>query len=403
MKTYLKILFYFFTGVITISCFYVLLVSHPDKLVKFVPAEANLYIHTRHNFLDKIPENQKKLLTEWLAHKSTLTQNQWQEIMQEKNKEFALFSLNGQIFGLTQDSDSLQTKLHYHKINFTKVNDILFIPALKPSQKFLLNEDWFKQTKKRFYFSKFQAYIKNPRALDIPNSLTNTNELPIAINETSTHTDNCYNLYGQIGFSSKKTTAPQLYPPPETNIYFNNIPTNTISQKVDYSLNNLPLLLLKTLFGGIEFISDNQNFIIRTPKDQNNLDTIKNNIQFILAQTNPLEKTKLLPDKTTSIQLIADPSQFNFSSVDNKYQQIKTNLPKYEINILETDKDYYIFNNFQLFKVAQIPTNYSKQDLTAKKTKGIIYIQPQKTQDTENLSAIWILNHNPTKISICLK
>ena len=402
-KIYLKITLYSFVSLIALGCLFVLFFSPSDSLVKFVPAEATLYLHSKNNFLAKLPENQKNLFLNWLGTKSTLTQTQWQQIIHLKNKEFALFTLNSQFFSLTKNNPTLKTFLVNNKISFTEVNDILYIPAIKITNSAFNQETWYKKIRKHFNFSALNVYIKNPRALDIPTALINTKDLPLVVTNTTIQNTNCYNLRGQIGLNVSEKQDPKLSSTPDTQLYFNNLPTSAIAQKVDYTLNNFPLLLLKTLSGSVEFVYNSDNFVIRASKKQNSLDYIKTNIQFILAQTKPLERTKLLPDETTSIQLIADPTKYQFASVDNKYQQIKINDPNFEINIQETENDYYIFNNYATLNSTQTNTNTRLNPFFNKTKQGILYLNSKEIPNLQNLSAIWFLNKNANNLSICIK
>jgi hypothetical protein len=402
-KLYLRITFYAFISLITIGCLFILFFSHPDNLARFVPAEATLYLHSQNNFLDKLPNNQKNLFLAWLEKKSTLTQSQWDQIIKEKTKEFALFTINGQFFGLTETNPNLKNTLEKTKISFTEVNNHLYIPAIKTNNTTITKESWYTNIRKHFNLSSLTIYLKNPRAMDIPTALINTNELPVVITNTTIQKTNCYNLHGQIGFTNKTKEPAHFSITPDTKIYFNNFPAKEISQKVDYTLNNFPLLLLKTLKGSMEFVNTTDNFAIRVPKKENSLKEIQNNIKFILAQTKPSEKEKLLPDETIATQLIADSTQYLFSEVDNNHQQIKLDEQNFEINIKTKEKDHYIFSNSIFLNTKLTSNSNSNNPLSHKTNQGLFYLNPTTPQATKSLPAVWLLNKNPHNISICIE
>jgi len=351
-KLSVKITFFVFTLIITLGLFYVLFFSYPDKLVKYVPAEAETYLNMRTKYLAKVSTKEKDLFLTWLTQHNTLEKSQWEQLFSQQTPEIGFFTINKQVFGILKNTPEIKKALTSANISLTETPKIIFIPKIKLNNNSLAKESWFKDLEKKLNFSQLTLYTKNLKALNISPSML-AQDGPVAVSTKNFNKKTCYKTSSGIN-STNKTTNINRFDQTKGNLYLNGVETDAIAQDINYTLENLPILLLKNMIGPVEFISDKQNFAIRVNKAGNNELLIQNKIKFILAQVSPTEKIKYLPDDSPAIQLIADAKAYQFKNVNNDQQQIIFNNEKYQLNLFKDTNFYFVTDNSEFFEKVKL-------------------------------------------------
>jgi len=142
------------------------------------------------------------------------------------------------------------------------------------------------------------------------------------------------------------------------------------------------------------------------------LDNLEEKIKENLAFKNPIERKVILPDKTSFIELVADPSIFDFNeksvnnlklsyfldnkteialAQDDKYAFISNNIPSLEKILINYQSDSQINNNLNI-------SNYYFPDILKKNFSPVLYWRIKQF----GVEDVVIINQN-SKIKGCLR
>lgn len=411
---WLKIGLFCFSVVIFIGCWLFLFLNQADNLARFVPAEAEMYLHLKPNTASKIPQKHLKLYLAWLAKHSNLSEDNWKSLAANVNQALGCFTINGQIFCLTKQTPELTSLLSGKNISFTKQkientsDSIIFFPEIKTFPERLTGQAWFNEIKTKINFSKFTLYLKNLTYLNLSSPSTDPEySRPISLLGRYRHDK----LRLKVNGMNIKQTWPSAKQrlstfPVVTNFYGYNLNSALISEKADYLPENFKFHLLKAINGPVEFLDLGAEYIVYFSKKTNNIEQLKARILSILAYTSPSEKIKYLPDDSTSTQYIADPTAWKYETVViNNQQTQKLIEPKINLSLAITEiNDYYRLANNENTSIKQPLTNsrslFSSCSRFGKKIG--LYINPKNTPYSTYLDNIVIINSTFTGIAICI-
>jgi hypothetical protein len=394
---WLKFSFVIFSFALFGACLIFLFFSHNDTLKNFVPAEADVYLHSTTDKLNSLPDNQRELFADWLEKHSSLSKSAWQTIFNSYRGEIGLFSINQQIFAIAKPTKKIINALDAQNISSLRQRKSLLFPGLQISGEKLVKTAWFNQIKQKVSFSDALIYIKNTAILPLPLSEKRQNDaLVISANFSSKWTK--LNILGPVGqeiFSKSKRQITML--PTDTIVYFYNILTEKITEKAEFLPQNFKFHLLKSLKGPVEFLETNNGFVVFGLLKYNSTAAIQQNISAILSQMFPTVKPKLLPDRTIAAQLIADPSQWQF--VNNNQQQSVLNEKKLNLNITidELQKYFSIKNNF-----SEVNSKDSTKINGLFSSCSIFHNQGAIFYPVNSLK-LFIINKNENKIRVCIE
>ncbi|MBI5077568.1 hypothetical protein HZB94_04275 [Candidatus Falkowbacteria bacterium] len=392
--------------VFSISLFFVCLIflflNHNDTLKNFVPEEAEIYLHSKPRQYNSLPANQRSVYLNWLEKHSSLSKSTWQSILQNHPSEIGLFSINGQVFGVVKSNKNAIDELNAQNVSFVQDGKATFFPALRLSVEKLTGNVWFRKINKKISFSDVLVYVKNISSLALPLPAFNSTE-PLVASTNVAASQVKLRVAGPVGQKIELTNKRQIAAlPSDTVIYFYNILTRNIPEKVEFLTKNFKFHLLQSMLGPVEYLETRDSFLIFASKKFNSLEMIKENILMILAQTLPVEKQKLLPDKTFSTQLIADPNQWQFQSTAIDNVQTLLNEPKIGLSLSIVDLGEMI----AIKNKAQPPKLGFKTRLNSKinscslfHNNGAIILPLNAINGIED---IIIINKDESKIVVCI-
>ena len=380
-----------------------LFTNHYDNLIKFAPGESNLYIHTKTTAFSSAKTEHKQFFYNWLSSNSPLSYDQWQ-LIEQVNREVSLFTLNNQAFGLILNSKINKELLANNNISFTETDKVLYFPEIIIAETNLLSQQWLKSIYNKVHFKPMALYIKDYTQINpllAPFKQSNDNSLAI-LAKFKDEQSNFY-LSGQVGQKNSKKIEPQLLDQPSNaQIYVQNIQTNQISQEVEYSLDNLPFLLLKKTSGPVEFIKTASGFELIANSTDNPFDYIQTNILQILSFIFPSEIEKELPDQTVAIHHIADPTVWEFETDKNENSNSSSLFIEHaDINFLieKQDKSTKITYNSSYTKQS---TGTVDNNLPKFGKDALIYVNLQHFLPNSNLQSATVYNNKLSSISLCI-
>lgn len=399
---WLKFGFILFSIMLFFVCAVFLIFNHNDNLKNYVPAEAEIYLHSKPRQYKSLPPNQKNFYLNWLEAHSSLSKSAWQSLLQNHNGEIGLFSINEQVFGVIKSKKAAIDALNAQGVSFVRDGEALFFPSLHVSEEKLKDRIWFQKISNRISFADILIYVKDNLSLPLP-ILEIAAEPMRAAAEVSPNRIKL-RISGPVGQKLKSKNKRQITGLPSNAVlYFYNILTKNISEKAEFSAQNFKFHLLQSLAGPVEFLEAKGGFTIFAPKKFNSFESIEKSILTILANTLPVEKQKFLPDQTVSTQLIADPSRWQFQNniTDNRQvshlEEKKLNLT---LSVEDLDELIVIKNNALtsnpnlLAKINQIVNSCSLFH-----NNGLIILP---FNNVNNFKELVIINKNPNNIVLCI-
>ena len=391
--------------VVTILCLIFLFASHNDHLVQFVPGEAEAYLHAETRDLLKLPQNQWQTYTAWLASKSAISADRWGSLFRSLNDEIGLFSLNGQVFGVTNNNYRTHGLIARQEIPFTVENKIIYFPALNVSSNKLTDSPWFHTTRRKIVFSDYVLYFKKLNGNTFPFPSLG-NEKPIA---AFGHVNNGVlklKVRGDVGQDVRGKQPPQLANLPDNfNFYFRNIDTGAMTQKAEYTAENFRFNLLKLIKGPVEYLDTTAGFTLFANTMDNPLEELKSNLANLLALTEPTRKEKALPDGTVAIQRVVDPSAWQFKETLEDGQSVweLTNVnQENSLSILQRGKMYSIKH----YPKASNPEWTISTDIFDKcnkfRNESSALLNLKQLSKQTSLNNLYLINQSASKLVVCI-
>src|SRR3989339_1593155 len=293
-----------------------LLLNHVDTLYRFVPAEAENYLHIQPRSLNELSEAQRTEIYGWLKNHSSISENAWKNILESKQRELGLFSLNGQIFGVVRNNNQIKSLLLSKGISTAYNKQVVFFPHLalsNPIVSSLADQAWFKTVRQRICFKDFILYSHNLNTLQLNMPLLKNAELPVTsflgnFNDKTVRIE----TLGQVGQAKAASIADPLKTlPKETISYFRNLQVEEMA-KFNAVSDNLELSILQKLSGAIEYYKDNVGSQVKISKKSQTLEQLKKAVLSSLARLYPSRTERILPDGSVAINLIANEDAWVF-------------------------------------------------------------------------------------------
>lgn len=404
---YLKLSTFLLAVAIAVLCLVFLFFNHNDRMAQFVPAEAEAYFHAETRDILKLPENQWQTYTAWLADKSGLSTQAWQSVISELNDVVGIFFINGQAFGIANNTERTTALLEQNKISWISTGHAIIFPSISSSSNanVLSQTSWFKQTRRKIIFADYVMYIKKLNGNIFPFPALGTEGSIAAFGGVKNGTLK-FKVRGDVGQTANSNLKPQLTKLPDNfNFYFRNINTSAMTQKAEYTTENFRFNLLKLIKGPVEYLDTAAGFTVFAGTADNPLEELKNNIAGLLALTEPTRKEKALPDSTIAIQRIVDPSAWQFKETVEDGQSVweLANANKENsISILQRGKMYSIKH----YPEASNPNWTISTDLFnncrkfRNKSSALINFKNISTQTP--LNHLYIINQSAKNLSVCI-
>lgn len=398
-KFFLKFYLLIFGILFFISGALFLILNHVDTIYRFVPAEAENYLHIKPKLINELSDSQKTEIYLWLKNHSSLSETAWKNLFASKQTELGLFSLNGQIFGIARNNKLIKLALTTNNISYIENRRVLYFPEIVMENKYLNQKNWFKNVHQRICFKDFILYSHNLNALQLNMPLLKNTELPVTtfLGNFDDQTVIIETL-GNVGQQKVASTHDLLKTLPESTLgYFRNLRIEEIA-KFNAVSDNFELSIIQKLGGGIEYYQDNNGSQAKITKADALLEQVKKAVLSSLAQLYPSRKVRILPDGTAAINLIADEQTWEFIEFapGNWILQEKeaSEEPKIKLSLKESTTNYIL--TFGTPSLAG--TNESKCKLPKFSKAGIIF---SKTNN-QNFKNILIQNKNQKKLLICI-
>lgn len=400
MNNFILKLNLFLVGVVLfVGCSIFILLNHGDTIEKFVPAEAEAYLHIDVPAAQTLNTEKKDHFYNWLEAKSTLDSNSWKELLSKTKTEIGFFSINGQIFAISKANRNLNSYLSENNVSFVKKDDIIYVPALHLSEKSLINEEWYQKTKEKISFSDFVIYSKDLAKIEKTIPLLKTPTLYPLAGFGNIHKDYLeLDVKGQVGQAKTKLTEANIkHIPANTSLYLRNIDTKTLNL-LKTPGENLEFSIISLVNGPIEYLNTENGSILYANKGLNTLNDLKSKIINTIGLLYPIEKEVELPDGSTGIHLVADTSIAKYFVQNQNTWKTRENVEDipfdFELSIQEEEEQLIVTLNTPLVaKATTQKCNFPK----FRKASGL-YL----TTSQENWGNILIQNKNQTKISICI-
>jgi len=402
---YLKLSAFLSAVAVAILCLIFLFCNHNDRLIQFVPAEAEAYFHAETRDLLKLPQNQWQTYTAWLAEKSAISAGRWESIFRGLNNEIGIFSINGQVFGVTKNNYRTLGLIARQEMPFTVEKDIIYFPALNISANKLTGAPWFRATRRKIVFSDYVLYLKKLNGNTFPFPSLGT-EQPIAAFGNVNDGVLKLKVRGDVGQSIRTKQKPQLTQLPENfNFYFRNINTGTMTQKAEYTTENFRFNLLKLIKGPVEYLDTTAGFTLFANTTDNPLEELKSNLANLLALTEPTRKEKALPDGTVAIQRVVDPSAWQFKETLEDGQSVweLTNVnQENSLSILQRGKMYSIKH----YPKASNPEWTISTDIFDKcnkfRNESSALLNLKQLSKQTSLNNLYLINQSASKLVVCI-
>lgn len=381
------------------GCSVFLLFNHVDTIDKYVPGEAETYLHVNINSTHKLKTEKKDHLLNWLESKSTINKEGWENLLLNVKNELGLFSMNGQIFVITKENRKLSAYLAQEKQSFTQKDKTIIIPALNLTQSSLIDQDWYQKVNAKVTFSDFVLYSNDLGKIEKTVPLLKTPDLyPIAAFGDIHRNKVTIDVIGNVGQAKTKLAKSNIKEiPSKTRLYLRNIDANTINA-LTVPEESLELSIINFLNGPIEYLKNEAGCVIYVNKEQNNIDNVKSSILDTIGLLHPVEIEKELPDGTIGIHLVADSSLSEyFAQVGNKWGNLteQEEYPfQFDLSVEELEKNLVItLNNPETTELITSKCKLPKY----RKSSGLYISSPIKAWEN-----VLIQNKNQTELSICI-
>ena len=399
---YLKFYLLIFGILLFVGGILFLLLNHVDTLYKYVPAEAENYLHIQPKALNQLSDGQRSDIYRWLQDHSSVNELAWTKILESTQREIGLFTLNGQVFGITNNNKKFKEMLVIQHVSSSFNKNVILFPYLElkqPQIETLADQNWFKDVRQRICFKDFILYSQNLSALQLNMPTIKNAELPV-MSFLGNFDDGIIRIetLGNIGQTkSSPIDEPLKTLPAQTLSYFRNLRVEEIAQFNAVS-DNLELSIIKKLDGGVEYYKDAYGSQIKIAKTALTIDQLKKAILSSLAQIYPSKKERILPDGSVAINLIADENAWNFVEVSPQHWLLPRTNSSDETEIIlslkeTTDTLTLTFNAPDFAGIID-----SKCSLPKFSQKGVIFTHTSN----QNFKTILILNKNQKKVSICI-
>ena len=327
-KHFLKIATLIIGGglILTLSLF-VLFNKQPDTLVRYVPAESELYFHSNGNALKSFNENLQNKITE-------------------------LFNIDAALFAKLKETEHAEVGLFYYKNN-----------------SFILTRENGKNLAKKLNVQQGNPFVARRKFLDFSDFQLYSKKIPAIFANFSNTTDEYTVTYGNIGKQKVCLTssAPKILSRNPAFIstsgvnktfYTNGLVLNNnlaINQTNAVTYPNLAVTFLAKILGPMEVVLlEKDDFILGFDAKTNQ----NAKIRQILSNYFPKKQTKTLPDGTISNNLIADPFIFNEQTLSDTTPNISalSNNTGNLLYILQQGKKTFVSNKKELLQYVQPET-----------------------------------------------
>ncbi len=313
--------FYLFIGgcLIVICAGIFLLINHVDTLYAYVPSAAENYLHLKPTSLNNLNEDQKNEIIDWLSRHSSLTEKEWETILQLKTREVGLYTLNGQIFGLVKNNRTNKAYFAEHQIDASPLGKVIFFGDWEigtADLQSLKQASWFKNLQQKILFKDFVLYSNNLKILqlNIP-ALKNAEIPPMTFLGNINNAVVQIQIIGNIGRPKDKFITNGFNKLPSSTLaYIRNLNASTLAE-FNSVAGNLEFAVIQKLPSEIEYFKDSSGSQIKMPKEAVTPEQLKKAILSSLAQIYPARKEKTLPDGTLATHLIADESTWSFVEI----------------------------------------------------------------------------------------
>lgn len=376
--------------------------NNKDTLVYSVPGQAETYFHAKNNISKHFNSEKLDLFISYLENNSTLNSESWQTILTSHSNEIGIFSINKQIFGILYKNNKNTKLLQSLGIDYQLDKHTVIFPKIARSNTNLSDLNWYNSINKKVNFSKFSIYIRNNAIIkDFVPQVSGTHEA-ILINGDKRGISLVLTLNGKgIGQNyNKKELDSGNFSLKNTEFVIKNIQTKNFNIQKKYKVDQISNHLLNKLDGFNSFFKNQDGFLIVTPKEDNNLEQIQNDIKVFLASVVPDKQQKTLPDGTISIQLVANPEKWQFEIIDingTSFYKIEDEESQTQIFISEQDQAYLITNQAEKIE------NTSYQLTTQSYCSKYSHTPMTHSKFSSNIfSSITFINHNQNKTSICI-
>ena len=397
-----------FSIIIFIGSWIFLLGQTQDYLAQFIPSQAETYLHTKIKTINSLEINKFTYFINFLSQKSNLKPEQWQELIKNIDNQVGFFTINQQIFLVTNKNNNLIKYLESNNLSFLEQNDLIYYPELKLNETSLDKQAWFIKIKPKTYFNDFNIYIKDPNSLNLAYTFNKSENEPILIKGIIK--SNTVKLLLKDSVLTKNHKKFESEPLNSDFIaYFNGITVENLEQQTNFSANNFIYHLAQSINGPIELLRTTTYDKIVLQKKLNNIENIKQSISNILAYIYPTEKQKELPDGTIATNYIADPAQWTLALAEHTDEHsnylIQNIKPDFNVSLEEsTDNITVIFNqnsNISTTEQDQV-TAITTKDCSNFTTKSYIMINPKQFSGLSNLTAITITFDAFNNTSVCI-
>jgi hypothetical protein len=400
MSTFaIKLNLFLLSVILFVGCSVFLLLNHVDTIDKYIPGEAETYLHLNINSTYKLNTEKKDHLLNWLESKSTINKEGWKNLLLNVKNELGLFSMNGQIFVLAKENKDLSAYLAKENQSFTQNDKGIIIPALTLTQTSLIDQSWYKEVKNKVTFSDFVLYSKDLGKIEKTVPLLKTPDLyPIAAFGDINRDKITLDVIGNVGQSKIKLSKANIKDiPAGTKLYLRNIEAKTItSLKVPEE--TLELSIINLLSGPIEYLKNEEGCVIYINKTQNSLNELKASILDTVALLHPVEIERELIDGTIGIHLVADTglSEY-FAQVDNKWGTlVETEESPFQFNLTVEELENSLVITLNNPQKAEIITSNCK--LPKFRKSSSLYL----STNIPEWHNVFIQNKNQTELSICI-
>lgn len=336
-----------------------LMFNYRDPLIKHIPADAQAYIHVKQTILPNLGEK-AVLLTKLLANKVETTPEALSRFLRDSHEDFSVFIADDTYYIAVRQNEQTLSTAKNNKLLFETTGKVLYIPK-KPQE---LGTKAHNLSTSIFYkpkvidFSKARLFIPDLQQLDLPGMLKPyVTATPLL---ATVHT-NEETLIIRTSMKLPKTEPLDnpYYGDYKPTFSYHNVDISSFPLTPSILKENIAYAIAHTIKGPISFAQASNDFIMTVPKESASKNEIESIIAYNIALLLPEEHEKQLPDGTTAIHYVANPSSWKFS-LDQGNETLEEPSLDLNITINETTKAFTITNNTKL----QRPTTEVKQQKT---------------------------------------
>ena len=393
---------------IFIGCWSFLFSQNHDYLVKFTPQSAEIYFNAPSQIINNLEIAKKDYFFNWLSDRSSLTPETWKEIVNKSSKQISFFTINGQVFSLTKQTQDLTNYLEESNVRYLHQDKHVYIPELSTNQLNLEKMDWFKQVKPTFYFNSFNIYLKKLSLLNIPFTFNAETNQPLLIQGKNKNNLITLTVADNIITKNHKI-LPVLSIPSDYISLVNGIELKNLDQNAEFKPENLMFHILKHITGPFILENHTEINILTINNQKNDLQELQNQISQILAFIYPSKTNKTLPDGSLATQFIADPNYWQFEQ-DEQITALKTihinkqNQP-FKLKIVSTDDNLVVTfqpEGEELTQSEQMEIAPILKKCSRFWNRSYILINPKQIPSLNQLRQITVANKSFNRTTICI-